>query len=475
MYYYRRKTSPLKWIIIILILIILGSLIYWFYVNYFSKIDFGSQTDESEHEDVPELAQTLLVSFSFIQGDVAIDKAGKDDDQGYIPAVEDNILHQGDKIKTGAGSLAVLNLENGSIIRLGQNSELILNNLIKDNIIIQQNRGRSYYNLKPVGNLQIQSLSAQIENPGQKFELITNLEADFVAALSFSGQPVIKINDQHGLVLARRIDNNQKALLDFKKDVDNRLKIEEFKPDNLAREDWYKWNFELDEKIGQPIEEEDVEQEDKEPEFSITDQSLELSAEIKESGVFLSWSIYHADDFKNYKVVRSKINDNLKYPDDSEIKSSLSQGLNSYLDQSIESGQKYYYRVCVIKINDKIVCGNVATAEIEEKQEEEEEEIDTAAPAAPNLTISISVSGVNLNWNDNTEEDFKQYIVLRSVSVASPSYPTDKFSTTTNNQFTDNSVNITSVGTYYYRVCSFDQADNYACSNVKKIEDGQIK
>jgi hypothetical protein len=474
MYYYRRKTNPLKWIIIILIIIGLGALIYWFYANYFSQIDLDQPADQALQPEITEQADKLLVSLSFIQGDVLMSIDG----QAYEQAFKDKVLHQADKIKTGADSLAVLNLENGSIIRLGQNTELILSNLMIDNIIIKQTKGRSYYNLQKTNNFQVESLSAIAKNLKGKFELITNTEAEFVAALNFIGRPIIEIYDEQGLLLARRLADQQKALIDFNKEINDKLTIEKFEPDDLIGEDWYQWNFALDENIGQPIADQQIEQADDEPDFSVIDQSLELAAELKQSGVFLSWSIYDGDDFKNYKIVRSKTNSNLKYPDNQEIKSSLSQGLNSYLDQSIETGEKYYYRVCVIKTNNKVVCGNVVNSEIpkdEDEEKDEEDIIDNEAPAAPNLSASISIDGVSLTWNKNTENDFKQYIVLRSVGKINPSYPTDQFSTTNNTQLVDNNVNITSVGNYYYQVCSLDQSDNYACSNIISIENGQIK
>ncbi len=477
MYYYRRKTNPWKWVIIVIIIIALGALIYWFYANYFSRINIDQPDDQVEPPINRDLQEKLLVSLGFSQGDVLMSIDG----QAYESAVKDKILHQGDKIKTGSDSLAVLNLENGSIIRLGQNTEISLNSLLTDNIMIDQIKGRSYYNLQEVDNFQIKSLDLIVKNLSNKFELITNSEAQFVAALNFTGQPIVEVYDQQGLLLARRLADQQKALIDFNKSISNRLQIQEFNPDNLTGEEWYQWNFDLDENIGQPIESEDIEQEDEEPAFSVTDQSLELAADLKQSGVFLSWSIYHAADFKNYKIVRSKNDNNLKYPDNTEIKSSLSRGLNSYLDQSIDSGESYYYRVCVIKTNDKVVCGNVVNMQVPADEEEQEEETqedtqeDTTPPTAPNLSAAISIGGVSLTWEQNNENDFKQYIVLRSIGKTNPNYLTDQFSTTNNPQLVDSNVNITSVGSYYYQVCSVDQADNYACSNIIAVENGQIK
>ena len=109
MYYYKKKKNPLKWIAVIIILIIIAALIYWFYINYFSKIEVFNTADQEQEdvEDVELLAKKLAINVSFIQGQAEVDIDG----QGYQTAVKDTILHQGDKIKTGQNSLVSLNIE----------------------------------------------------------------------------------------------------------------------------------------------------------------------------------------------------------------------------------------------------------------------------------------------------------------------------------------------------------------------------
>ncbi len=467
MYYYRRKSHPLRWILIIITLIVLGVLGYWFYVNYFSKIDFNKEEallpPDNFQAQAPEI---LLANISFVQGDVSVNISNN----GYNQAVKDTILHQGDRIKTGDNSLAVLNLEESSIIRLAPNTEIVLTNLMSDNIIIDQLAGRTYHNLSENKKYQVSSLGLKATAEGTKFELITNPIQKYLAVLDFENTVKIEIFDDQGMLLAGRLKANEKVLVDLKADKNNLLTFETFTVQSLEKEDWYKWNFDLDQKINEPIENSDINI-DEEPDFQAITESLELSSEAKENGIFLSWSAYNKDDFKNYEIVRSETNNDLKYPDDKAIKTSASKGLNSYLDTTAEKNKKYYYRVCVLKLNDKVSCGNVASAEIVMEEEIE----DTQPPVAPLLSANISESGVNLSWQANRESDFKEYVILRTFNNANLVYPGDKFSSSKYNQFTDQSVNITSVGNYYYKVCSVDTTDNFACSNIITIENGQIK
>jgi len=435
MYYYRKKTNPVKWIIIIIVVIALVFFSYWFYQNYFSKIDFSrSDNDDSNLENnTEELSKILLSSLSFVQGDVQVSINGQD----YQTVEKNTVLHEGDRIKTGSDSLVVLNLENQSIIRVGQNTEIILTNLLSEHLVITQNYGRTYYNLTNIKSFELISLDSRVQSHGSQFELITNNENKYIAVLSFDTDLFVELYDSKGLLMSRRIGEEQKALLDFNKiEIENKLKIDSFVKDSLASEDWYKWNFDLDAKIGQPIENEEIAQEDKEldnePDFMTTDESLELAAEIKDSGIFLSWSVYNQDNFTAYKIVKSETNQDLQHPGNTVIKSSTVKGLNLFIDSNTSFDKKYYYRVCVLKDNDKVVCGNVVSVKTEPEEEEEEEVVveDTTPPAGPGLSASVSVSGVSLGWSKNNEEDFKHYVVLKSMSNTNPNYPDYKLTMT---------------------------------------------
>jgi hypothetical protein len=459
MYYYRRKTNPLKWIIIALAVIAIGGFSYWFYINYFSKIEFPEP--ESIPEEKPVEVKFLSVKLAESQGEVQLDFSNK----GYQAANADAILHQGDKIKTRAKSWAILKFDDGSVIRLADNTEIILQTLENDNILLEQKSGRTYHNLAIQNKYQLKYANVLATALGTIFELITDEQKNYAAVIVLENKVRVEILNQDEVLLSGLIESNEKALIDLNAAKKDKFKIEVFDPKILAKEAWYKWNFDQDKGLdGKLIEEE--------PDFSTTTESLELAAEAKENGVYLSWSVYNQDDFKNYKIVRSEKNVELKYPDDELIKSSASKDFNSYLDTKIEKGKKYYYRVCVLKQNDKVLCGNVSNVEIAK------EEKDMTAPAAPLLSVRVTVDGANLNWTANTEEDFAEYRVLKSLTNPSPTVPSIGYLAIKNKgqeNYLDKEVNITSAGNVYYRVCSLDTSGNSACSNVVTVENGQVK
>jgi len=460
MYYYRRKTSPLKWIIIIIILIAIICFGYWFYINYFSKIEFPKQT-ENLNQPAEEFIKTLSATLSASEGDVQADLQNK----GYEKALLDTIIRPGDKIKTGLQSNAIIKLENGSILRLGENTEITLQNLAEKNILMEQLKGRTYHNISQTNNYQIKYANVLATALGTKFEFITNPDKNYVAVLDFENKVKVEILDNQEMLLAARLDPNEKALLDLNAAKKDKLKIDNFDLKNLEKDPWYKWNFDADLGLNEKLI-------DQEPDFSTTTESLELAFSSKDNGVYLSWSIYNLDDFKSYKIVRSEKNTEAKFSDNEVIKSSSSKELNSYLDSGAEKGKKYYYRICVVKTNDKIVCGNLANIELAQTEK------DMIAPAMPLLSGEITVSGVNLNWTPNTEEDFGEYRVLKSLTNSNLNLPSIGYLAIKNKgheSYLDKEVNITSVGNVYYRVCSLDVSGNSACSNVVTVENGKVK
>ena len=73
-----------------------------------------------------------------------------------------------------------------------------------------------------------------------------------------------------------------------------------------------------------------------------------FSAEVVDGQVHLTWEECGSDSFVVYKVVRSQTNPNPKYPlnDGTELIAAIGdQGVTSFVDGNVTSGQTWYYRV----------------------------------------------------------------------------------------------------------------------------------
>jgi hypothetical protein len=460
MYYYKRKSNPFKWVIIVLIVMALGALVYWFYFNYFSRIELNKpQTDENVNSfnfNAPEL---LKGEISSISNDVQVDISQR----GYEKAIEQAVLHQGDKIKTGENSLAIIALSDDTKIRLGANTEIVMQDLEKKNVLVELFRGKIYNNIAVDGNYKIKALKAVITALGTKFEVIANAVQSSVVVIVFENKVNLEIVDNGEILMSSKLEINDKVLANLKVAKKDMLKLDVIDPKILAKEAWYKWNFDQDQGLADNLP-------DQEPDFQEVSDSLNLTAKENGQGIDLSWTAYNLENFQSYKIMWSATDSTLKYPGSEIVKSLADKTQIFYQDTKVEPAKKYYYRICVVKTSNKVACGNVVEIQTAEK--------DSAPPAAPYLSATIGVPGVNLVWTANTEDDFKEYRVLKSLTDRNLSLPTSGYLVKKlkgNEKYLDAEVNITYPFNVYYRVCSLDMAQNSSCSNIITVENGAIK
>ena len=85
-----------------------------------------------------------------------------------------------------------------------------------------------------------------------------------------------------------------------------------------------------------------------------------IDFEISRDGyeIEASWDEYEASDFKYYKLVKSYTNDNPVYPNDKTVFVGMKSDddENTFKDWTKKVG---YYRVCIVKTDESIVCSNV--------------------------------------------------------------------------------------------------------------------
>lgn len=204
---------------------------------------------------------------------------------------------------------------------------------------------------------------------------------------------------------------------------------------------------------------------------------LSMSVKAESTGVGIWWSDVAAqvNGFKHYKVVRSKTNADLRYPDDGSIAARGADVL-SYRDYSAQKGVAYYYRVCAV--GDAVYCSNVIPVNAIH---------DNPVPSAVSLSATANAGNILLSWTQSSEIDFSAYKVVWSQTDSTPTYPADKYlkplSSSSETSYTDTgvvdgqrkeAVDVMS-GTHYYSVCVVDSWDQVACSNVVTVINGVIQ
>lgn len=103
-----------------------------------------------------------------------------------------------------------------------------------------------------------------------------------------------------------------------------------------------------------------------------------IDFEISRDGyeVEASWEEYEKSDFKYYKLVKSYTHDNPVYPNDTTVFVGMTSDddENTFKDWSTKVG---YFRVCIVKTDESIVCSNVEKlSAYEEKKEYQKQPVE---------------------------------------------------------------------------------------------------
>lgn len=99
-------------------------------------------------------------------------------------------------------------------------------------------------------------------------------------------------------------------------------------------------------------------------------------------------------------------------------------------------------------------------------------------PTASSISAQVKTDGVYLSWTKNNDSDFIYYKVVRSETNPAPTYPADGYIKAASREelsYVDAQVKSSSTGTYYYSVCTVDQAKQVTRSNVIKLVNGVIQ
>lgn len=94
--------------------------------------------------------------------------------------------------------------------------------------------------------------------------------------------------------------------------------------------------------------------------FDEVDNNLDIQLQWKYETLYLTWDSYEQDEFNGYYIVRDSGEDCPYYYRGFDYIEYISKSSHTYYkDDNIESGETYYYRVCVFEDDKEINCGAV--------------------------------------------------------------------------------------------------------------------
>lgn len=297
------------------------------------------------------------------EGDVQI-KNGPDGD--WKKAEADTKLKKLDEIKTMQGSRAIINLEEGSIIRLGELSRVVLTGEGNDVTVIQTD-GSSYHRVAKSGerkyNVELTGIQGAekttIESLGTGF-WIRKTGTDFSVGVLES-----KVSYKKEGAEDVSIDEGQKVVVEenkpTKKDIDTDDLDDEFiawnldqdKKKGLALSDFVSIKLAQKEVSSQSVIGSDVSSDSGDPagESDSTDQAqnqeapqITLTGKATKDGVVLTWELSGGGAPEGFKLVKGSQTDPA-YPG-SYYRSIRGSETKSYTWDTTD-GKTYHFRVCV--------------------------------------------------------------------------------------------------------------------------------
>ncbi|PIS41084.1 MAG: hypothetical protein COT25_05010 [Candidatus Kerfeldbacteria bacterium CG08_land_8_20_14_0_20_42_7] len=391
------------------------------------------------------------VTLAYQQGDVWLST----NDTDWEKVETDTILHEGDGIKTGENSKAILEFENGDVVRLAESTEISLVYTNEIAVTLLQSHGQTYNRVT--------------KNLSRIYQVVSNVGSAQALGTAFDVQVTDKFMDVYV------VESTVKVKVGTSEEQVAQGKTAKFAKDGTAAEvsdidsemlknDWYAWNKEEDTKkqlsLG-ILDSEETQQE-------IAPAKLTLTVANASNGLQFSWEAENVTAPNGFKVVRGT-SENPTFPGN-EYQYLNSSDAKNYTWQ-LQDGKTYHFRVCVYDGNECTLYSNDVTATAPQPvqvQEEKKEEAPTHT--SPNVSAKAETSGVSLSWQDTSSNPgFIYYKVVRSETNSDLKYPNDGY-IAVKSKGEESYLDTTAIKnkTYYYRICAV--GDDTWCGEVTQIK-----
>ncbi len=390
-----------------------------------------------------EETTTYGAMLSYVEGSVEY-QAG---DGVWVRAESYINLSEGDSVETLSDGLAIINLDDGSAIRLNSETTVKLESLNPNNIVIDNEGGEVYARVSEADRFfAVVAGDVWYEAVGTAFRTIYNDKENGVEVyestvkMSCPDKDDVLVEEGYQYYQKNDLDQDQEAV---------RLELDELE---LGADVFVLWNKEQD---GQLTEKEWFEdEEDEKTETKNETNSGDLTISLSGSGNTVQWSVegYSA---KGFKVVWSK-NPSPTYPTRSGDKYLYYSSPDSRTSNvtAFNGSGSYHVRVCEYLGGTCGVYSNQIEVYLEGEAEETTKE--TTESGAVN-SIALSGSGSSVSWSvdGNSAKGFK---VVWSRN-SGPTYPTrsgDKYQYLSSPDTSSTTLTaFEGEGTYYVRVCEY--------------------
>jgi len=374
----------------------------------------------------------------------------KERDAKWVEIKSGEILNEGDKIKTNAASKATILFDDGSLVRLDANTEIVIEKIQKTEIKIAETKGSTYNRVAKADGRNYMVSSNGVDATALGTAFLFDVSGKEVAVTMIESKT--KVDFDKG---TQEVAQGEKVKINVDK---KEIKKENLDKAKLVKQQFVAWNKTEDEKekyemgIFEGAEKAETTDAVEKTAEEKSESSVVNSITLSGTGASVSWKV-DGTSASGFKLVWSK-NAEPAYPTRSGDKYLY------YTDPATRSGKltafsgtgTYYVRVCEYLGG---ACGkysNQITVKLEAAEEKTEPAVSDAVKS-----ISLSVSGATPKWSVNgySKNGFK---VVWSKN-ANPTYPTrsgDQYIYLASSSAASTTLTpFSGAGTYYVRVCEY--------------------
>jgi hypothetical protein len=432
--------KPILWSIplIVVILAITGYLL-------FTRDKASNEVAEAPQPEEPQ--PTLGAALIFSEGAVEY-KSGEAD---WTRATTEVSLQEGDSIEVVGEGKAIINIDDGSVVRLNSDSGITLTSLDPNHIVVTNEKGNVYTRVvKSDRVFEVATTESVYESLGTAYQTYNNDDKKGVKVY-------------HNKVRVKDADGNEKVVVDEGKmyfdkndeDEDLEEKVEDIPEIDIKDDKFLVWNATEDDKSFKD------EMGKLAPALSsVTKIELTYSGDGN-----ISWSA-EGESPKGYKIVWST-NSNPEYPtrDGDKFEYLSDPEASSGSIDAFDGDGTYYIRVCEYLGGECGVYSNQVQATFDNEPDEPEDEPKDEPKDEPREETSKDVTSISLShagsgkmtWSVDGYSESGYKVVWSKNS--GPTYPTrsgDKYIYKSSPDSRSATVTAFSgTGTYYVRACEY--------------------
>lgn len=393
----------------------------------------------------------LAANLSVADGDVLIMKS---EDDRWMEGLQGDVLAEGDSIKTGKESRAVLTLDNGDAVRLNASSEVKLNSMDPKAVVVEQVYGESYNRVatSEENTFTIVGQGVEAQALGTAYLFKSDPVKKKVSVHVYESQVKLTVGEKE-----QTVKTLKKAEIDAEK---KKIEVGNMKEDDLNT-NFAKWNSNQDGEDGYDS------WENTGPKVTISSPKDGYST--KESSVTVKGTAEDSDGLKKIIVNGNKyfsMEDGNGFDPSTgkySVKIDLSFGKNTIKVQ----GWDVYWN-----------SGKTVSVSVEREGEEPSSGGGETSSFYISAISSPKNGKIQVNWVVSNGYDYsKGFKVCVSKTNVSPSYPTDNCDLKSA-ETREALKYVSSGGTYYVRVGIYNGdggVTSYTSTRTVNVESGEVQ